>query len=412
LQRGGVKPSPVIQCVKKYEVNMNKKVVLAYSGGLDTSVAVTWLTDKGYDVIAYMADVGQGGDYDKLKKKAELAGASKVIIEDLKDEFAKDFVFMSLKAGAVYESKYLLATALSRPIIAKGLVEAAKREKADSIAHGCTGKGNDQVRFEVTAMALAPELKIIAPLREWHMYSREEEIEYAKENNIQIDITKKSPYSLDKNIWGMSIECGVLEDPWNEPPEDAYQMTVGIDKAPAKPAYVEIEFEKGAPVKLDGKKYDPVSLVLKLNEIGGRNGVGRTDLVENRLVGIKSREIYEAPGAWILYYSHKDLESLVLDRELLHFKENIALKYADLIYYGLWFTPLKGALDAFINETQKHVTGIVRVKLLKGVASVVSRKSPYSLYRKEMATYDKGDKFDRSIAEGFIKVWGMPYRKG
>ena len=391
---------------------MNKKVVLAYSGGLDTSVAVAWLADRGYDVIAYMADVGQGGDYDRLKKRAIGAGASKVIIEDLKEEFAKDFVFMSLKAGAVYESKYLLATALSRPIIAKGLVHAAKKEKADSVAHGCTGKGNDQVRFEVTVMALAPELKIIAPLREWHMYSREEEIEYAKENNIQIDTTKKSPYSLDKNIWGMSIECGILEDPWNEPPEDAYQMTVNPGKAPLKPAYVEIEFDKGVPVKLNGKKYGPVNLVLKLNEIGGRNGVGRTDLVENRLVGIKSREIYEAPGAWILHNAHKDLESLVLDRELLHFKETISLKYADIVYYGLWFTPIKKALDGFINETQKNVTGTVKVKMLKGVANVVSRKSPYSLYRKEMATYDKGDKFDRSIAEGFIKVWGMPYKKG
>jgi len=390
---------------------MNKKVILAYSGGLDTSCAVAWLADKGYDVIAYMSDVGQGGDYDKLKKRAITAGASKVIIEDLKEEFAKDFVFMSLKAGAVYESKYLLATALSRPIIAKGLVEAAKRENADSVAHGCTGKGNDQVRFEVTVMALAPELKIIAPLREWHMYSREEEIEYAKENNIQIDATKKSPYSLDKNIWGMSIECGILEDPWNEPPEDAYQMSIDPDKAPSKPTYVEIEFEKGVPVKINGKKRNPVDLILKLNEIGGKNGIGRTDLVENRLVGIKSREIYEAPGAWILYHSHKDMESLVLDRELLHFKEIIALKYAELVYYGLWFTPLKKALDAFINNTQKHVSGAVKVKLLKGVASVVGRASPYSLYKKEMATYDKGDKFNRSIAEGFINVWGMPYKK-
>jgi len=390
---------------------MNQKVILAYSGGLDTSCAVAWLADKGYDVIAYMSDVGQGGDHDKLKKRAITAGASKVIIEDLKEEFAKDFVFMSLKAGAVYESKYLLATALSRPIIAKGLVEAAKRENADSVAHGCTGKGNDQVRFEVTVMALAPELKIIAPLREWHMYSREEEIEYAKENNIQIDATKKSPYSLDKNIWGMSIECGILEDPWNEPPEDAYQMSIDPDKAPSKPTYVEIEFEKGVPVKINGKKRNPVDLILKLNEIGGKNGIGRTDLVENRLVGIKSREIYEAPGAWILYHSHKDMESLVLDRELLHFKEIIALKYAELVYYGLWFTPLKKALDAFINNTQKHVSGAVKVKLLKGVASVVGRASPYSLYKKEMATYDKGDKFNRSIAEGFINVWGMPYKK-
>ena len=388
----------------------NKKVVLAYSGGLDTSVAVRWLADKGYDVIAYMADVGQGGDFQKLKKRALSAGASKVVIHDLKKEFAEDFVFQSLKAGAVYESKYLLATALSRPIIAKGLVEVAKKEKAASIAHGCTGKGNDQVRFEVTAMALAPALKIIAPLREWDMLSREDEIEYARERDIDIDVTKKSPYSLDQNIWGISIECGVLEDPWKEPPQDAYKMTVDPKNAPNKATYVEIEFKNGAPVGIGGKKYSPVELIEKLNKIGGKNGIGRTDLVENRLVGIKSREIYEAPGGWILHKAHKDLEALVLDRELLHFKQGVSLKYAELVYYGLWFTPLKKALDAFIVKTQKNVTGSVKVKLLKGVASVVGRKSPHSLYKKEMATYDQGDKFDRSIAEGFIKVWGMPYQ--
>jgi len=388
----------------------NKKVVLAYSGGLDTSVAVRWLADKGYDVIAYMADVGQGGDFQKLKKRALSAGASKVVIHDLKKEFAEDFVFQSLKAGAVYESKYLLATALSRPIIAKGLVEVAKKEKASSIAHGCTGKGNDQVRFEVTAMALAPGLKIIAPLREWDMLSREDEIEYARERDIDIDVTKKSPYSLDQNIWGISIECGVLEDPWKEPPQDAYKMTVDPKNASNKATYVEIEFKNGAPVGIGGKKYSPVALIEKLNKIGGKNGIGRTDLVENRLVGIKSREIYEAPGGWILHKAHKDLEALVLDRELLHFKQGVSLKYAELVYYGLWFTPLKKALDAFIVKTQKNVTGSVKVKLLKGVVSVVGRKSPHSLYKKEMATYDQGDKFDRSIAEGFIKVWGMPYK--
>ena len=388
----------------------NKKVVLAYSGGLDTSVAVRWLADRGYDVIAYMADVGQGGDFQKLKKRAASAGASKVVVQDLKKEFAEDFVFQSLKAGAVYESKYLLATALSRPIIAKGLVEAAKKEEAASIAHGCTGKGNDQVRFEVTAMALAPGLKIIAPLREWNMFSREDEIEYAKERGINIDVTKKSPYSLDQNIWGISIECGVLEDPWKEPPQDAYKMTIDPEKAPNKATYVEIEFKNGAPVGINGKKYSPVALIEKLNKIGGKNGIGRTDLVENRLVGIKSREIYEAPGGWILHKAHKDLEALVLDRELLHFKQGVSLKYAELVYYGLWFTPLKKALDAFIVKTQKNVTGSVKVKLLKGVASVVGRKSPHSLYKKEMATYDQGDKFDRSIAEGFIKIWGLPYK--
>jgi len=388
----------------------NNKVVLAYSGGLDTSVAVRWLADKGYDVIAYMADVGQGGNFERLKKRALSAGASKVVVHDLKKEFATDFVFSSLKAGAVYESRYLLATALSRPIIAKGLVEVARREKAGSVAHGCTGKGNDQVRFEVTIMALAPELEIIAPLREWNMTSREEEIEYAKEKKINIDVTKKSPYSLDKNIWGISIECGVLEDPWNAPPEDAYKMTVDPKKAPNKPTYVEIEFKNGIPVKINGKRYGAVDLIARLNSIGGRHGIGRTDLVENRLVGIKSREIYEAPGAWILYNAHKDLEGLVLDRELLHFKEGISLKYAEIIYYGLWFTPLKKALDAFVKETQRHVTGTVKVKLLKGAVSAIGRRSPYSLYKKEMATYEVGDKFDRSVAEGFIKVWGMPYK--
>jgi len=390
---------------------MNKKVVLAYSGGLDTSVALRWLVDKGYDVIAYMADVGQAGNLQGLKKRAFSAGASKVVIQDLKKEFVKDFAFQSLKAGAVYESRYLLATALSRPLIAKGLVKVAKKEKAGFVAHGCTGKGNDQVRFEVTITSLAPELKIIAPLREWSMSSREEEIDYAKEKGIDVDITKKGPYSLDKNIWGVSIECGVLEDPWKEPPQDAYKMTVEPKKAPNKPTYIEIGFKNGVPVKLNGEKFGPIGLVAKLNTLGGKNGIGRTDLVENRLIGIKSREIYEAPGAWILYNAHKDLEGLVLDREILHFKENVSLKYAELIYYGLWFTPLKKALDAFIDETQKGVTGTVKVKLLKGNVSVVGRKSPYSLYKKEMATYDEGDKFDRSVAEGFIKVWGMPYKK-
>jgi len=390
---------------------MKRKVVLAYSGGLDTSVAVRWLADKGYDVIAYMADVGQAGNFARLKKRAFSAGASKVVTHDLKKAFAEDFVFKSLKAGAVYESKYLLATALSRPIIAKGLVEVAKKEKATYVAHGCTGKGNDQVRFEVAVMALAPELKIIAPLREWSMTSRDEEIEYATEKNIGIDITKKSPYSLDKNIWGISIECGALEDPWNEPPEDAYKMTVDPKKAPNKPTYVDIEFKNGAPVKINGKKYGPVELVTRLNSIGGKHGIGRSDLVENRLIGIKSREVYEAPGAWILHKAHKDLESLVLDRELLHYKESVSLKYAELIYYGLWFTPLRKALDGFIDETQENVTGSVRLKLLKGVASVVGRKSSHSLYKKEMATYEASDKFDRTIAKGFINVWGMPYKK-
>lgn len=390
---------------------MAKKIVLAYSGGLDTSVAVRWLADQGYDVIAYMADVGQAGDFGRLRKRALSAGASKVVIEDLKEEFARDFVFRALKAGAVYESKYLLATALSRPIIARGLVDLARKEKAGYVAHGCTGKGNDQVRFELTIMALAPHLKIIAPLREWNMFSREEEIAYARENKIDIDASSKSPYSLDKNLWGVSIECGMLEEPWQEPTQDAYQMTVDPKKAPAKPAYIEIEFKHGVPIRLGGKAYGAVDLIARLNKLGGQHSIGRTDLVENRLVGIKSREIYEAPAGWILHIAHKDLEGLVFDRELLHFKETISLKYAELIYYGLYFTPLKKALDKFIDETQKCVSGIVKVKLLKGTVSVAGRKSPHSLYRKELATYESGDKFDRSMAEGFIKIWGMPYKK-
>ncbi len=387
----------------------NKKVVLAYSGGLDTSVAVRWLSDKGYDVIAYVADVGQGGDFQRLKKRAISAGAEKVVVQDLRDEFAEDFVFQSLKAGAVYESGYLLATALSRPVIAKGLLEVARKEKASYVAHGCTAKGNDQVRFELGFMALAPQLKVIAPLREWDMGSREEEIDYAREKKIDIDVTKKTPYSMDRNIWGISIECGALEDPWNEPPEDVYRMTVDPQKAPNKPTYITIDFRNGIPVKINGRKSKAAELIQRLNTIAGMNAIGRTDLVENRLVGIKSREVYEAPAAWVLYNAHKGLEGLVLDRELLHYKEHVSLKYAELVYYGLWFTPLKKALDAFIDETQRKVTGSVRMKLLKGTAGVVGRRSPYSLYKKEMATYEAGDKFDRTIARGFINVWGMPY---
>ncbi len=389
---------------------MAEKVILAYSGGLDTSVAIRWLKEKGYEIIAYMADLGQGGDLEASKLRAKKAGASKVIVEDLKKEFIEDFIFPALKADAVYESKYLLATALSRPLIAKGLVGVAKKENAKFVAHGCTGKGNDQVRFEVSITALAPGLKIIAPLREWEMSSREEEIDYAKRFNIFIETTKKSPYSLDKNLWGLSIECGLLEDPWIEPPKDAYQMTVEPKNAPREPTYIEIYFEEGLPKGLNGKRLGYVKLIERLNKIGGENGIGRTDFVENRLVGIKSREIYEAPAGWILYTAHKDLEALVLDRELQHFKDSIALKYAELVYYGLWFTLLKKALDAFVDTTQRHVTGTVRMKLFKGVCSSVGRKSKYSLYKKELATYEKGDKFDRKMAEGFIKIWGMPYQ--
>ncbi len=389
---------------------MNKKVVLAYSGGLDTSVIIKWLANKGYEVVAYMADVGQGSDFETYKKRALKTGAVKVVVEDLKKEFVNDFVFKSLKAGAVYESGYLLATALSRPIIAKGLVETAHKEKAGCVAHGCTGKGNDQVRFEVSVGALDPDLKILAPVREWELKTRQEEIDYAKVNNIPIDTTKKKPYSIDLNLWGISIESGKLEDPYFEPDEDMYYLTKGIKEARQEPVYIEIEFNSGVPVKLNGTAMDGVPLILKLARIAGEAGVGRSDMIENRLVGIKSREIYEAPAAWTLHAAHKALESLVLDREVLHFKEMVSLKYAELTYYGLWYTPLKEALDKFVDETQRPVNGTVKVKLHKGHCVVVGRKSPDSLYKKELATYEKGDKFDQSLAKGFIQIWGLPYK--
>lgn len=387
-----------------------KKVVLAYSGGLDTSVAIKWLKDIGYEVIAYMADVGQGGDFNAIKQRALAGGASKVIIEDLKEDFVENFIFPALKANAVYESKYFLATALSRPIIAKGLVGAAKKERADFIAHGCTGKGNDQVRFEVSCGILDPKIKTIAPVREWEFKSREEEIAYAKEKNIPIDVTRKSPYSIDKNLWGVSIECGILEDPWIEPPQDAYQLTKKAAKG-LKPRYIELQFDGGLPTELDGAYMEPAELIAALNELGAQFGVGRADMVENRLVGIKSREVYEAPAATMLITAHKDLEALVLDRETAHFKEAISLKYADLIYYGLWFTPLKKALDKFVDETQKNVTGTIKMRLEPGNCVTVGRKSKYSLYKEDLATYTEKDKFDQKLAKGFIEIWGLPYKK-
>ncbi len=388
-----------------------KKIILAYSGGLDTSVAVRWLKEKSFDVIAYMADVGQGAEVKAAKERAIKAGASSVIVDDLKNEFVKDFIFPALKADAVYEEDYYLATALSRPLIAKGLVAAARSKKASFVSHGCTGKGNDQVRFEVSIGALDSGLKVIAPVREWEFSSREAQVKYARANNIPIDIKKKSPYSIDKNLWGISIECGVLEDPWKEPPEEVYQMTSSPVKAPRAPKYVTIGFRQGIPVLLNGAALKGVDLIKKLNKIGGLYGIGRSDMVENRLVGIKSREIYEAPGAAILIKAHRALESLTLDRESLHFKSAVSLKYAELIYYGLWYTELKRALDNFINYTQKKVTGTVRLKLGPGCAAVVGRKSPYSLYKLELATYSEKDKFDQKLAKGFIELWGLPYRK-
>jgi argininosuccinate synthase len=388
-----------------------KKIVLAYSGGLDTSCAIPWLEKKGYDVIAYIADVGQGEDFSEIEKRALKTGARKVYVGDLKKEFIDDFIFPALAANASYEGKYLLATALTRPLIAKHLVEVAHREKATAIAHGCTGKGNDQVRFEVTARILDPKLEIVAPVRVWEFKSREEEIDYAKARNIPLNVTKKKVYSIDKNLWGISIECGILEDPYAEPPRDAYQMTVAPEDAPHKPTYLEIDFDKGFPTKINGIKYDGEELIKKLNEIAGANGVGRVDMVENRLVGIKSREIYEFPAATCLAVAHKDLESLVLDRELLHFKQSLENRYGELIYYGLWYTALKNSLDAFVKETQKNVTGTVRLKLYKGSCTVVGRKSARSLYKEELATYTEKDKFDQRSAEGFIKLWGLPFQK-
>jgi len=392
------------------------KVILAYSGGLDTSIIIHWLKQNyGCQVVAFAADVGQFDLAEKsahtvsdLKRKAINAGASKVCVQNLKREFVRDYVFPTLQANAVYEGKYLLSAALSRPLIAKKLVEIAKREKADAVAHGCTGKGNDQVRFELTFKALNPKLKILAPLREWEMVSRQEEIEYARRYKIPVFAGKEKPYSIDRNLWGVCIECGPLEDPWKEPPEDAYQITTPPEEAPSKPVYLDIYFAQGIPTKIDGKFLSPVELIKKLNRIGGAHGIGRIDLVENRVVGIKSREIYEAPAATILYLAHRELESLTLDKDTLHYKEFIGPRYAELVYCGLWESALKKTIDAFVSETQNKVTGTVRMKLYKGNLWVVGRKSSYSLYEKRLATYGAEDKFDRTSAKGFIDLMGLP----
>lgn len=386
-----------------------KKVVLAYSGGLDTSCIIPWMKDKGYQTIAFVADLGQGADFDKIEKRALKSGASKVYRLNVQKEFVTDYVYPALKAGAVYEGKYYLACALSRPLIAKHQVLIAGKEKADAIAHGCTGKGNDQVRFEVTARLMNPGIEIIAPLRTWEFKTRNAEIDYLKSNNISLPVTKKSPYSIDTNLYGRAVECGVLEDPWREPPEDVYAMTVAPKKAPDQAAYVTIDFVKGLPKKVNGKKYDPVALIKILNRIGGKHGVGRVDMVENRLVGIKTREVYENPAGTILHAALHELECLVLDRDTMRHKQASSQKYAELTYNGLWCTPLKAQLDSYFDKIHEKTTGTVRLKLFKGNCTVAGRKSVYSRYKEEMATYGEKDLFDRKQAEGFVKLWGMPF---
>jgi argininosuccinate synthase len=389
-----------------------KKVVLAYSGGLDTSVIIPWLKENyGCEVIAVAADVGQGAELDGLNEKAIKTGASKLYIEDLVDVFCDDFIVPTLKAGAVYEGKYLLGTSFARPIIAKRIVEIAKAEGADAIAHGCTGKGNDQVRFELTIKAFAPDMGIIAPWRTWELKSREDEIAYAEAHNVPLAINRETNYSKDKNIWHLSHEGLDLEDPANEPQYDKIlELGVSPEKAPDTPTYVTISFEQGAPVAINGEKMKTAEIIKYLNKIGGENGVGITDLVENRLVGMKSRGVYETPGGSILYFAHEQLESLCLDRETMHYKQQIALKFADLVYNGQWFTPLREALSAFVDSTQKNVTGEVKVKLYKGNIMGAGTTSAYSLYSEEIATFGEDTVYDQMDSKGFINLFGLPLK--
>jgi argininosuccinate synthase len=388
-----------------------EKVVLAYSGGLDTSIIVPWLKENyGCEVITFTADLGQGEELEGLEEKALASGASKAYIEDLRGEFITEYIFPTMMAGAIYERKYLLGTSFARPLTAKRQVEIAEMEGADAVSHGCTGKGNDQVRFELTYKALDPRLKVIAPWREWDIRSREDALRYAAEHNVPVAATEKSIYSRDRNIWHLSHEGGLLEDPWNEPEEGMYVLTVAPEEAPDEPQHIEIDFKEGVPKRLDGVAYGPVELVTKLNEIGGRHGIGRCDLVENRLVGMKSRGVYETPGGTILYIAHREVESVCLDRETLHYKELIAQRYAELVYYGQWFTPLREALDAFVAKTQETVTGTVRLKLYKSNCIVVSRKSPYSLYREDYASFGQMDVYNQQDAEGFINLFGLPLK--
>jgi argininosuccinate synthase len=390
---------------------MSKKVVLAYSGGLDTSIIIPWLKENyDYDVIAMVGDVGQGDDIEAVVQKAYNTGASKVIVEDLREEFLTGYVFPALKAGAVYEHKYLLGTSLARPVIAKHQVEVALREGADAVAHGCTGKGNDQVRFELAYQAIAPELKVIAPWREWELKSREDCLDYAEKRGIPVEASRQKIHSRDRNLWHVSHEGGELEDAGNAPFPSTWQLTKSPQEAPDREEQVEIGFEEGIPFSVNGLPMDPVSLVELLNEIGGRNAIGRIDLVENRFVGIKSRGCYETPGGTLLLTAHRELEALCLDRDLMHYKQHVGLKYAELAYFGLWFTPLREALDAFVASTQKNVTGKVALSLYKGNIAVVSRKSDYSLYRTDLSSFTMGDSYDQKDAAGFIRILGLPSR--
>ena len=390
---------------------MPKKVVLAYSGGLDTSIIIPWLKENyDYDVIAMVGDVGQGDDLEAVVKKAYATGASRVVVEDLREEFLTGYVFPALKAGAVYEHKYLLGTSLARPVIAKHQVEVALREGAEAVAHGCTGKGNDQVRFELTYQALAPELKVIAPWREWTLKSREDCLDYAEAHGIPVAQSREKIHSRDRNLWHLSHEGGELEDAGNAPLASTWQLTVSPQEAPDREEKVNISFADGVPVGVNGMELDPVSLVELLNDIGGRNAIGRIDLVENRFVGIKSRGCYETPGGTLLIAAHRELEALCLDRDLMHFKQHVGLKYAELAYFGLWFTPLREALDAFVESTQKNITGSVSLSLYKGNIAVASRESEYSQYRTDLSSFTMGDSYDQKDAAGFIRILGLPSR--
>jgi len=388
-----------------------KKVVLAYSGGLDTSIIIPWLKENyGYEVIAMAADVGQGEELAPLQEKALKSGASKLYIEDVKKEFVEEYIYPTLRAGAVYENKYLLGTSMARPLIAKKLVEIAHREGAEAVAHGATGKGNDQVRFELSVKALDPELKIIAPWREWNIRSREDAMDYAAARGIPVPVTKSRPYSMDRNLWHLSHEGGVLEDPAQEAPEDVLLLTTPPEKAPDRPTYVEIAFERGIPRAIDGEELEPVALMEKLNALGRANGIGIVDMVENRLVGMKSRGVYETPGGTILFLAHRELELLTLDRATLHFKELVAARYAELVYDGVWFSPLREAMDAFVEITQRTVTGTVRMKLYKGNCTPAGTGSPYSLYNPELATFSRDEIYNQADAAGFINLFGLPLK--